>query len=138
MKEEQNRVMGFGTFDVLHPGHLYFLKELKNLGDELIIVIARDRNVEKIKGRLPKFNEQERLQAVKKTGIPNEVVLGAERDFHQVIKTHKPNILGFGYDQRVDIKAIERDFPEIKHKKIHAFHPEKYKSSLLKKAEDFF
>ena len=58
--------MGFGTFDVLHPGHLFYLEELGRLGDKLIIVIARDKNVARIKGNPPHFNETERLQTVLK------------------------------------------------------------------------
>ncbi|HEY4500387.1 MAG TPA: adenylyltransferase/cytidyltransferase family protein, partial [Candidatus Paceibacterota bacterium] len=45
------RVMVFGTFDILHPGHLYFLRAAKKLGDYLIVSLARDVNVRKIKGR---------------------------------------------------------------------------------------
>ncbi len=132
--KEPIRVMGFGTFDMLHPGHLFFLENLKKLGDQLIIVVARDSNVKKIKGHSPKLSEDKRIEAIKKTSIPNLVVLGSERDFHQVIKDHKPDILGFGYDQQVDLKAIEKDFPGLKYVKIKAHHPEKYKSSLLKKS----
>jgi len=36
------RVMATGVFDLLHPGHLYFLTEARKHGDELIVVVARD------------------------------------------------------------------------------------------------
>ena len=39
------RVVATGTFDLLHPGHLYYLEESKKLGDELWVIVARDANV---------------------------------------------------------------------------------------------
>ena len=126
-------VMGFGTFDVLHPGHLFYLKALKKLADKLIVVIARDQNVEKIKGKLPHFNEQERFQAVEALGIADQVVLGHESDFYEVIRQFKPSILGFGYDQHVNSERLKTHFPTLKMIRIADYHPEKYKSSLIKK-----
>ena len=40
--------MATGTFDILHMGHIYYLKEAKKLGDELVIVVARDFTVRKL------------------------------------------------------------------------------------------
>ena len=57
-----NKVMVFGTFDILHPGHLNFFKQAREFGNFLIAVIARDKTVLKIKGRLPKNNEKKRLK----------------------------------------------------------------------------
>lgn len=124
--------MGFGTFDLLHPGHLFYLKELKKLGDRLIVVIARDQNVERIKGKKPFHNEQERLKAVKNTGLPDEVVLGHPTDFYEVIRHHHPQILGFGYDQQVNLETLRKHFPEIKFIRLKSHYPEKFKSSLIK------
>ncbi|MEI6711388.1 MAG: adenylyltransferase/cytidyltransferase family protein [bacterium] len=41
--------MTFGTFDRFHPGHEYYLREAKKLGDTLITIVARDNTVERIK-----------------------------------------------------------------------------------------
>src|SRR3989338_7442094 len=49
----------FGTFDLLHPGHINFLNQAKKF-DQLIIVIGRDRTVKQIKGKLPKHTEKQR------------------------------------------------------------------------------
>ncbi|MEE9489142.1 MAG: adenylyltransferase/cytidyltransferase family protein, partial [Thermoplasmata archaeon] len=43
------RVMASGVFDLLHTGHLHYLEEAKKLGDELIVVVARDSTVRKEK-----------------------------------------------------------------------------------------
>ena len=45
--------MVFGSFDLVHKGHVNFLKQAKKLGDELIVVVARDDNIEKVKKRKP-------------------------------------------------------------------------------------
>lgn len=125
--------MGFGTFDGVHPGHLFFLNELKKLGDELIVIIARDSNVKKIKGRLPHLNDKARHVAVEATGVADRVVLGDEKDFYRPIKDHRPAVIGIGYDQQADLKALKLRFPDIKLTRIVAYEPDKYKSSLIKK-----
>ncbi len=124
--------MGFGTFDAFHPGHLFYLKELKKLADRLIVVIALDSNVKKIKGKAPLFAQQARMEAVKKSGVADLVRLGNKSDFFEVIREHKPDILGFGYDQRVNEKDILAVFPDIKIVRIGAYDSHKYKSSIIK------
>lgn len=130
--KKQRLVMGFGTFDGVHPGHLFYLSELKKLGDELVMVIARDANVERIKGKPPLFNEEERRMAILKTGIPDEVVLGNETDFFKVLRDLGPDVLGFGYDQWADMETIRKQFPTIEMVRLEAHEPEKYKSSIIK------
>ena len=56
-KKKSLKVMGCGTFDGLHPGHLSYMKQLRNLGDEIYVVVARDCNVKDIKCRLPRNNQ---------------------------------------------------------------------------------
>ena len=41
--------MATGVFDLLHPGHIYFLTEARRLGDELVVVVARDSTARKFK-----------------------------------------------------------------------------------------
>lgn len=126
-------VMAFGTFDLLHPGHVDFLRQAKALGDRLIVVIARDRNVAKIKGALPSQDEFTRQKAVKNTGIADEVVLGDLNDFLASLRRVRPTLIAIGYDQRVDREALLKEFPTLRIVRLQAFEPKKYKSSLLKK-----
>jgi len=60
------KTLVFGTFDILHPGHEYFLKEAKRHGDQLVVVVARDLTVKQVKKLMPDNNELERLKIVKK------------------------------------------------------------------------
>jgi len=131
------KVLITGTFDQLHPGHIYFLNQSKQLGDYLIVIIARDKTVKKIKGRLPINNENKRATAIRKTGIPNRVVLGKIRDKYTIIQQNKPDIIALGYDQMTFTKNLKSELakrnlkPVIK--RLKAYQPHKYKSSLINK-----
>ncbi len=57
------RVMATGVFDLLHLGHVYFLSEAKKLGDELVVVVARDSTARKFKHE-PITAEATRVQLV--------------------------------------------------------------------------
>ena len=124
--------MCFGTFDGLHQGHLSYFKQAKKLGDCLMVVVARDINVEKIKGRLPRQNEQIRLNAVAKLSFINEVCLGNAKDRMAVIRKFKPDVIALGYDQEADTEKLQAEFPDIKIVRLKAYQPEKYKSSLMR------
>ncbi len=132
--------MAFGTFDNLHPGHLSYLSQAGVFGDELIAIVARDKNVLKIKKHLPQEGEETRRQkveeALKELGIKGRVILGNSVDRWQLVKELRPDVICLGYDQQVDLEALEqfianeRFFCEIK--RLTAHHPEKYKSSLMR------
>ncbi len=129
------KVMVFGTFDLLHEGHLHLFKEAKKYGDLLIVVVARDASVKKIKGFTPHQNELQRLEKVHASGVVNKALLGYEDDFYKVIEEQKPAVLCFGYDQ--DKQNIEAELKKRKIKAeiitLTAFEPEKYKSSIARK-----
>lgn len=126
--------MVFGTFDILHDGHLHMLREARALGDQFIVVIGRDATVKSVKGERPLHNENDRLDAVAKTRIADKVRLGGLDDKYAVIEEEQPNIIALGYDQQVFTeKLAEKYGATLKIVRLQAFHPEKYKSSLLKK-----
>jgi FAD synthetase len=125
----------FGTFDGLHPGHINFFQQAKKLGDELIVVVARDATVEKVKGRRPRKNENARLSDARNAGIAGEVLLGNLGDPYAIIKQIKPDIIALGYDQNSFTKNLP-DYTKKENLKIEIMRlmphkPETYKSSLL-------
>ena len=61
------KVIVFGTFDVVHQGHIHMLKEAREYGDFLIVVVARDDIVCEIKGKKPTNNEDKRFENIQKT-----------------------------------------------------------------------
>jgi len=131
-------VLAFGTFDLLHPGHRYFLRQAKQLGGNLIVVVARDKNVLKLKGYLPEQSERMRLRAVRKLPFVSRATLG-QREFNHrytLVKKIKPDIIVLGYDQRTRTRSFARDLAKLGLKpklvRLPSFHPDRYKSSLLR------
>lgn len=123
-------VMVFGTFDLLHPGHLFLIREAQKLG-HVTVVVARAKNVEKIKGRTPVEDDTTRIAAIQKEFPDATVILGSKTDFLEPIRTHKPDLLLLGYDQRLPPTVDEALLPPIQ--RAEALRPDIYKSSLMKK-----
>lgn len=125
-----SRVMVFGTYDVFHPGHQYFISEAQKRGEELVVVIARDQTVKKIKPLL-RNNELLRKKIVQESFPNATVILGDLVDHMKVVRDHQPSLVCLGYDQIGFSQRLIKDFPDIQIERIEAFHPEKYKSSLV-------
>ena len=132
------KVMVFGAFDGLHPGHLDFFKQAKKYGDFLIVSVGTDRNVAAIKGKKPLFNQKERLELIASVELVDKSVLGADRDFYEEIQKHKPHIICLGYDQwatEADAR-VELDRVGLKKTKVIRLKPykiSKAKSTIVKK-----
>ena len=92
-------VLTAGTFDLLHPGHCNTLKYAKSLGDELIVVIARDETVKKIKGRKPVIPENQRRDMVESIKPVDKAILGSLTDKLEPIIKIKPDVIVLGPDQ---------------------------------------
>ncbi|AKB83024.1 FMN adenylyltransferase, type 3 archaeal [Methanosarcina barkeri 3] len=101
------RILATGTFDLLHPGHIYFLAQARTLGDELFVIVARDSNVtHKPKPIVP---EEQRLEMVSALGIVDKALLGSEKDMFEPLKQIRPDIIALGYDQRFDAEILEKE-----------------------------
>lgn len=69
------KVITYGTFDMLHYGHVRLLERAKALGDYLIVGVTSD-DFDKGRGKINlQQSLMERLEAVKATGIPDEVIV---------------------------------------------------------------
>lgn len=97
--------MATGVFDILHLGHVYFLQEAKKLGDELVVVVARDSTARKLKHQ-PIMNEDVRAKMVAALKPVDKVVLGHEGDMFKTVEEIKPDIIVLGYDQVFDENYI--------------------------------
>ncbi len=127
------KVMVFGTFDILHPGHNHMLKEAKQYGEELIVVIARDDNVKKAKGRLPKNNEKQRLTNLKKLKLTDKICLGNLHNKYKIIDEEKPDIIALGYDQKTYVDDLTDHIDNnVQIVRLAPYKPEIYKSSKLR------
>lgn len=108
------RVLAFGTFDLLHYGHVKMLEKAKELGGAdatLIVVISRDSSSEKVKGHPPIFPDEQRLNLIKALKVVDDAVLGYQgdnwKDRLKIIGDLKPDIIVLGYDQPVDTRALQ-------------------------------
>ena len=130
------KVMCFGSFDHVHKGHEFFLREAKKKGDELVVVIARDKTINKVKGSLPDFSAEERKKHVEALGLATVVRLGSEQDKYAVIEEEQPDIICLGYDQTAFTETLEEEMKKrnipVEIIRLPAYHPEKYKSSKIK------
>jgi len=140
MKEKT--VMVFGTFDLLHKGHLDFLKQAKKFGNNLIVVVARDETVKKVKGKFPDNNEKDRVRKIKGSGLVEMVLLGNKgADKYQLIKKYQPDVICLGYDQEFFIRNLRKELDEnglgkTKIIRLNSYYPNKYKSSILKNRQN--
>lgn len=141
------KVLVFGTFDILHPGHLYFLREAKKHGDHLTVVVTPSAVVKQLKGKVPMFGEQHRVATVKLMSFLDRVVLGDRTlSSFTVLKKYKPDVICIGYDQETLAKYIKAYYKKPSSKKllsesgrgpafmkIKPYNPKLHTSTRLKK-----
>lgn len=134
------RVLAFGTFDKLHEGHRFYLQAAAALGEALYVLVACDQAVMWAKGRPPAQPASQRLAAVAALPFVTRAWIGEPvtdlRDYLRPIRLIKPDIVALGYDQALDIdswlnEAVTALRPRLKIVRLTAFHPEKYKSSII-------
>jgi FAD synthetase len=143
MKEKKGKiVLASGTFDLLHLGHVKYLEEAKKAGgsnSKLIVIVARDKTVEKRKGRKPVMPEDERKALVESLKVVNEAILGRENfDIDDVIDEIKPDIIAVGHDQanieQQVRKVVARKGLNVQVVRIGRFgKPELYSSLKIKR-----
>ncbi|MBP7120650.1 MAG: adenylyltransferase/cytidyltransferase family protein [Methanolinea sp.] len=101
------RVVATGTFDILHPGHLYYLEESRRYGDELYVIVARDRNV-RHKPR-PVLPEDQRVKMVACLKPVDHAVLGDLHDMFKPIEEIRPAVITFGFNQHFNEEKIRAE-----------------------------
>ena len=96
-KSGKIRVVATGTFDLLHPGHLWYLQESAKLGDELWVIVARDENVRhKPKPIIPEVQRVTMVRALK--GV-TQALPGDREDMFRPIAEIQPDIITLGFNQ---------------------------------------
>jgi len=96
------KVLCSGTFDILHKGHVEFLKDAKKHGDYLIVNVISDKSIYKNKRRYPFYNQKKRSIHLRKLGIADEIINVSDNDNKNMnlIRKISPNVIVFGYDQK--------------------------------------
>ncbi|HET6398401.1 MAG TPA: adenylyltransferase/cytidyltransferase family protein [Candidatus Thermoplasmatota archaeon] len=100
--------MTTGVFDLLHPGHLHMLEEAKRLGDELVVVLARDESAAREKHQ-PILPEEQRRRMVAALKPVDLAVLGHLGDYYRIVEELRPDIIALGFDQKYETARVEEE-----------------------------
>ncbi len=95
------RIMASGVFDLLHPGHIFYLEQAKQLGDELVVVVANDTVAKQSKPNLI-FSANDRKRMVAALAVVDKVVVPRETDpkrYYRTVLDINPRIIVLGYNQ---------------------------------------
>jgi D-glycero-beta-D-manno-heptose 1-phosphate adenylyltransferase len=102
-------VLANGNFDLLHVGHVRYLRGAKELGGKLIVAINSDESVRALKGEgRPVMPAEERAEIVAALGDVDAVVIFSELDVRALIREIRPDIQAKGTDYTVE-SVPERD-----------------------------
>ena len=139
-KKTNRRVLVFGTFDIIHPSHLRFLLEARRCANcpdcELVVVLARDSSIERIKGRKPIFTETQRLRLLSGLRVVDYAQLGNEGTKHyDVILETDPDYIVLGYDQIQNEEPLN-NFIKEHNLKVQICRLPKFESGDLSSSSD--
>lgn len=92
-----------GCFDLLHVGHVRYLKQARELGDILVVGINSDESVKKLKGpERPIQNENDRAEILSSLGCVDYAVIFSEETPENLIRLVRPHFLVKGGDWSID------------------------------------
>ena len=111
---KNKKVLVGGVFDILHYGHIHFLKESKKLGDYLVVALESDANVRRLKGKKRPFHSQnQRREMLESLRFVDEVIILGEsmrdEDYRKLVENVKPSAI-----------AVTAGDPMLNKKKAHA------------------
>jgi len=134
------KIMVFGTFDMIHPGHEELFRQARALTSDpyLVVSVARDKNVERIKKFRPRNDEEARRELLAAHPLVDEAVIGDEEGYIEHIKKAAPDIIALGYDQEGEyVSKLEKELQtaglSTKVVRLKAHKPEEYKTSKLRR-----
>ncbi|ETX10931.1 bifunctional heptose 7-phosphate kinase/heptose 1-phosphate adenyltransferase [Marinomonas ushuaiensis DSM 15871] len=92
-----------GCFDILHPGHVAYMKQAKALGDRLIVAVNTDASVKRLKGEKRPINDLvHRMAVLEGVGAIDWVTWFDEDTPKELIETLSPDVLVKGGDYSID------------------------------------
>ena len=105
LKKYKNKTIGFtnGCFDLIHQGHIFYLKEARKMCDFLILGLNSDNSIKKIKGKdRPILNQMERTEILANFDFIDKILIFNEETPINLIKKIRPNIIFKGDDYSID------------------------------------
>ena len=107
-----------GVFDLIHPGHVRYLREARSLGDALIVGVNADESVRRNKGESrPVTREGERAELIAALACVDAVTVFGEDTPAEVIRAIQPDVLVKGADWAAD-QIVGRDTVEARGGKV--------------------
>jgi rfaE bifunctional protein nucleotidyltransferase chain/domain len=98
-KRGERIVLTNGCFDLIHVGHVRYLKEAKDKGDILIVALNSDSSVRKLKGKgRPLLNQEERAEIIASFSFVDYITLFEEPNVVKVLLALEPDIHAKGSD----------------------------------------
>ena len=98
-----------GCFDLIHPGHIRYLREARRLGDALIVAINSDRSVRELKGeKRPILDQSERVEVIAAFECVDYVTIFDEPTPREIIAAILPDVLVKGGDWDIE-RIVGRD-----------------------------
>jgi len=86
------KVMATGAFDLLHMGHIYYLREAKKLGDILVVCRCNRFHCTETQTR-SNHSQESRVNLIKELKMVDEVYLGHDDDMYSIVQEIKPDII---------------------------------------------
>ncbi len=136
----KKKVLIAGTFDILHPGHIFLINEAAKLGD-VYVIVATDKNREVYSGEVPIVPEQQRLEVMKSLKNVKDAKLGRhDNDTLKTVEDINPDIILLGPDQKFSVDRLQKALKLKGMNQIEVLRLEKFydkfklhSSSLIKK-----
>ncbi len=112
MNKIAKKVLIAGTFDLVHPGHIYLINEAAKLGD-VYVIIATDKNRKLYSGISPIIPQEQRLEIIKNIKNVKEARLGrSDNDTLKTVEEINPEIILLGPDQKYSINILKKGLKE--------------------------
>ena len=119
-KKGKRIVFTNGCFDILHVGHVRYIKEAKGYGDILVVAVNSDTSVKSIKGdKRPIVSQSERAEVLSALETVDYVTMFDEETPYNIIKKLQPDVLIKGGDWTIE-KIVGRDIVEARGGKVIA------------------
>ncbi len=119
-------VLTGGTYDIIHIGHLFTLEQARFLGDALVVILATDKNVERLKKHPPNNSLDDRAKVLENVKSVDAVVKGSETDFISTVDLIHPDIIALGYDQAEEEKTLYSSISTRGHSHVKIIRLKKY------------
>ncbi len=102
------RVLVAGSFEIVHPGHIHYLREAWRLG-RVYAIVASDEGIRRFKKREPIVPEEQRLRVIESIRYVYKALLGDRKDYLRPVVDVKPDIILLGPDQWPDEDKLREE-----------------------------